>query len=205
MRRLLAPVSIIAAFTLAGCGPRLATTPYGEKEKEWAGYLRGAYSEWTPPQTIPPKRDTYYYMTDRNMQEKEAPEIFNKDEVIISQPVNYKAYYQNDDPAVSKSDALTFAPPAPSPAAVVLDNTVEIPAAPAPGPAVSAPAKAAAPAAAASAGAKKYRVQKGDCLEKISRKFYSTGAKVKAIEDANKALLAKSKGKLIPGTELVIP
>lgn len=48
----------LAAVGLAiagvGCGPRLAQTPYGEKEQEWTSYVKGAYPGWTPPKTIPP-------------------------------------------------------------------------------------------------------------------------------------------------------
>ena len=62
----------------------------------------------------------------------------------------------------------------------------------------------------------KYVVKKGDCLWKISRKFYGEGTKWKTIYDANKAIIeetAKKYGKksssnghwIYPGTELVIP
>lgn len=37
-----------------GCGPRLAETPYGQKEMEWKDYVGSAYPSWAPPQTVPP-------------------------------------------------------------------------------------------------------------------------------------------------------
>jgi len=37
-----------------GCGPRLAETPYGQKELEWKEYLGQAYPSWEAPQTVPP-------------------------------------------------------------------------------------------------------------------------------------------------------
>lgn len=42
------------AFFLSSCGPRLAQTPYGDREREWADYVKKAYPAWTPPKTMPP-------------------------------------------------------------------------------------------------------------------------------------------------------
>ena len=63
---------------------------------------------------------------------------------------------------------------------------------------------------------KNYTVVSGDCLWKISRKFYGTGTKWKTIYNANKTVIeqtAKKYGKksssngwwIYPGTKLVIP
>lgn len=62
----------------------------------------------------------------------------------------------------------------------------------------------------------KYKVKKGDCLWKISKKFYGTGTKWKKIYDANKKVIedtAKKRGLrsscngwwIFPDTELIIP
>lgn len=61
-----------------------------------------------------------------------------------------------------------------------------------------------------------YKVKKGDCLWKISRKFYGTGSKWKTIYEANKSLIEKTARKygkrsssngwwIYPGTILKIP
>jgi LysM repeat protein len=63
---------------------------------------------------------------------------------------------------------------------------------------------------------KKYTVKKGDCLWKISRKYYGTGNKWKTIYNANKSLIEKTARKygkksssnghwIYPGTKLTIP
>lgn len=63
---------------------------------------------------------------------------------------------------------------------------------------------------------KGYTVKSGDCLWKISRKFYGTGTKWKTIYNANKSIIestAKKYGKksssnghwIYPGTKLIIP
>lgn len=63
---------------------------------------------------------------------------------------------------------------------------------------------------------KKYKVRKGDCLWKISRKYYGTGSKWKTIYNANKSLIEKTARKygkksssngwwIYPGTKLTIP
>lgn len=63
---------------------------------------------------------------------------------------------------------------------------------------------------------KKYTVKKGDCLWKISRKYYGNGNKWKTIYNANKSLIEKTARKygkksssngwwIYPGTELTIP
>lgn len=63
---------------------------------------------------------------------------------------------------------------------------------------------------------KKYTVKKGDCLWKISRKYYGTGTKWKTIYNANKSIIEKTARRygrksssngwwIYPGTKLVIP
>lgn len=63
---------------------------------------------------------------------------------------------------------------------------------------------------------KSYTVKKGDCLWKISRKFYGTSVKWKTIYNANKTVIEKTARKygkasssnghwIYPGTKLVIP
>lgn len=63
---------------------------------------------------------------------------------------------------------------------------------------------------------KSYTVVKGDCLWKISRKFYGTGTKWKIIYNANKTIIEKTAQKygkksssngwwIYPGTKLTIP
>lgn len=50
----------------------------------------------------------------------------------------------------------------------------------------------------------KYKVQKGDTLQKISKKFYGTTKKWKKIYDANKDIL-KGPDKVYPGQTINIP
>lgn len=63
---------------------------------------------------------------------------------------------------------------------------------------------------------KKYTVKKGDCLWKISKKYYGTGSKWRTIYNANKSLIEKTARKygkksssngwwIYPGTKLTIP
>jgi len=50
-----------------------------------------------------------------------------------------------------------------------------------------------------------YVVRKGDTLQKISKKFFGTTKKWRAIYKANRKALAKGPDKIHPGMKLVIP
>ncbi|MBR4026684.1 MAG: LysM peptidoglycan-binding domain-containing protein [Lachnospiraceae bacterium] len=53
--------------------------------------------------------------------------------------------------------------------------------------------------------AKKYTVQKGDCLWNIAKKFYGNGAKYTIIYDANKKVIGSNPNLIYPGQVLTIP
>ncbi len=106
----------LAAISIAvvgfGCGPRLAQSPYGEKELRWKDYVEGAYSGWTPPKTIPPVKTA-------NTIQPSAPEKV----VIEQETLNIKT---PDEPAfvpvaeetaikVENPETVPAAQPAPAP------------------------------------------------------------------------------------------
>jgi LysM repeat protein len=39
-----------------GCQPKLAESPYGAKEQQWEEFIKDAFPDWEPPQTVPPAR-----------------------------------------------------------------------------------------------------------------------------------------------------
>lgn len=59
-----------------GCSPRLAQTPYGDKELEWQTYINKGYSSWKPPQTVPPVEEKTAEPTEKVVIEKDTMEIF---------------------------------------------------------------------------------------------------------------------------------
>ncbi|MGC4378406.1 LysM peptidoglycan-binding domain-containing protein [Fictibacillus sp. Mic-4] len=52
---------------------------------------------------------------------------------------------------------------------------------------------------------KTYKVVKGDCLWKISKKFYGKGSLWRKIYNANKKVIGKNPNLIYPGQKLVIP
>lgn len=57
MRNHVFPVLVVIAVTAAfGCGPKLAETPYGEKETAWKDFIQRDYPCWEPPASIPPTK-----------------------------------------------------------------------------------------------------------------------------------------------------
>ncbi len=95
----------------------------------------------------------------------------------------------------------------PNVSGVINELNVEQPAEPAE-PATSEPAagtvEAPVEAPAEAAGERKYTVQSGDTLWKISQEMYGSGAKYMKIFEANKGLL-ENPDKIFPGQELTIP
>ncbi|NOY75676.1 MAG: LysM peptidoglycan-binding domain-containing protein [Kiritimatiellaeota bacterium] len=49
---------LVLAFVFVGCQPKLAESPYGAKEQHWEEFIKGAFPDWEPPQTVPPARQT---------------------------------------------------------------------------------------------------------------------------------------------------
>ncbi len=98
----------LAAIGLAvvgfGCGPRLAQTPYGEKELKWEGYVKESYPGWTPPKTIPPVE------TATSVQPS-APEKV----VVEQETLNIKTPGEPAMEPVAETTAITVEPPKPVP------------------------------------------------------------------------------------------
>jgi LysM repeat protein len=70
--------------------------------------------------------------------------------------------------------------------------------------AAARPVEAAAGAPAAAAGQRRYTVQPGDTLWKISENMYGNGSKYMKIFEANTPML-EDPDKIFPGQELIIP
>ncbi len=94
-----------AVAFLNGCGPTLAQSPMGEKEMEWEVYLKETYSEWQPPQTLPPT--TYEKSASDSEQVLDGPFVIKEEVIAVEEPAkvtgvngNYEMYI------VQKGDSL---------------------------------------------------------------------------------------------------
>ena len=47
---------VLALVASTGCQPKLAESPYGAKEQQWEEFIKDAFPNWKPPQTVPPAR-----------------------------------------------------------------------------------------------------------------------------------------------------
>lgn len=177
------------AAVLAGCGPELAQTSYGEKEAEWQRVIRENYPQYEPPRTAPPAvRDN---VSPRLLEEEQRMRQEGKDDAALKPASG--APDASEDPEVTVDRAAEKTPAADG-AAMEKD----------------APAKdgKAAPAKAEKAAPEKvsgetYVVKSGDTLGSIARKFYGDARNSDVILRANPQLTDPNRLRI--GTSLVIP
>ena len=175
------------AAVLAGCGPDLAQTSYGEKEEQWQRVIRENYPQYEAPRTAPPAvRDN---VSPRLLEEER---LRQDEKAEAAEVVPAVAPEASEDPEVTVDRAAEKAP-ANTDAAAKAEKTPAKAAKPAP-----APKAAPAPVA-----GEKYVVKYGDTLEAISRKYYGDPRNSDVIMRANPQLTDPNR--LRVGMTLVIP
>ncbi len=174
------------AAVLAGCGPELAQTSYGEKEAEWQRVIRENYPQYEPPRTAPPAvRDN---VSPRLLEEEER--VRQDEKNGASAKPGSGAPEASEDPEVTIDRAAEKTPAKAEEAAPAKDGKA------------AAPAKA-EKAASASVAGETYVVKSGDTLGAIARKFYGDARNSDVILRANPQLTDPNR--LRVGTSLVIP
>ena len=169
------------AAVLAGCGPELAQTSYGEKEAEWQRVIRENYPQYEPPRTAPPAvRDN---VSPRLLEEERQRQEEKNDAATKAAPGISDA---SEDPEVTVDRAAEKAPAKTDEAASEK----------------KAPAKAEKSAPAPVAG-ETYVVKSGDTLGGIARKFYGDARNSDVILRANPQVTDPNRLRI--GTSLVIP
>ena len=181
------------AAVLAGCGPELAQTSFGEKEAEWQRVIRENYPQYEPPRTAPPAvRDN---VSPRLREEEQARRNEEKAEAPATEVSG--APTASDDPEVTVDRAAEKTPEKAENAAPEKSAKAE----PAQDKAKAAPADKADKAQ--PVPGEEYVVKSGDTLGKIAQKFYGDARRADVLVRANPQLTDPNR--LRVGAKLVIP
>ncbi len=179
------------AAVLAGCGPELAQTSFGEKEAEWQRVIRENYPQYEPPRTAPPAvRDN---VSPRLREEEQARK--NEEKAAAPATEVSGAPTASEDPEVTIDRAAEKTPEKAESAAPEKSAKAE--------PAKTAPADKANADKAQQVPGEEYVVKSGDTLGKIAQKFYGDARRADVLVRANPQLTDPNRLRI--GTKLVIP
>ena len=182
------------AVVLAGCGPELAQTSFGEKEEQWQRVIRDNYPQYDPPRTAPPAvRDN----VSPRLREAERQRENARVEAQAGEATGAPAADDDPDVTVDRAAEQTSAKAEAAP-----EKSGKAAPAAEKGSADKSGAKA-APKAERSVSGEEYVVKSGDNLGKIAQKFYGDARRADVIVRANPKLTDPNR--LRVGTKLVIP
>ena len=184
------------AAVLAGCGPELAQTSFGEKEAEWQRVIRENYPQYEPPRTAPPAvRDN---VSPRLREEEQARK--NEEKAAAPATEVSGAPTASEDPEVTIDRAAEKTPEKAESAAPEKSAKAE----PAKdGAKDNAPADKAKADKAQQVPGEEYVVKSGDTLGKIAQKFYGDARRADVLVRANPQLTDPNR--LRVGMKLTIP
>lgn len=175
-----------AAVLLAGCSPKLARTPLGEREEKWQEEINRSYPSWKPPKTTPPA----------------IVDNMNPDYAAGKQPATSPEYTEPEEPTSEDFEKVLKEisernRAGESEEVIVVDEAVTVETA-------APPEEAPAPTTPEAGEAQEYVVVAGDTLSGIAKKFYKDGNLYLKIYEANREVLS-NPNVLRPGTKLKIP